>query len=95
VRGVRVAYLLVVQHHVISATTRLVAPMSPSFPGDVDMLAPPLLVEGNQYRARLLDMSAVPVTLLGETVSSMVGDSDAILNAIDIILHGYPVGLRH
>ncbi len=93
VRGFRVPYLLIVQHHAIPAATRLVAPVSPPLPGDVDVLAPRLLVDGTEYRARVLDMSAVPCTLLGETISSLVADRDAILGAIDIILHGYPVGL--
>jgi hypothetical protein len=93
VRGVRVPYLLVLQHHAIPASTRLVAPVSPSLPGDVDILAPRLTIDGNDYRARLLDMSAVPVILLAEPVTSLVADRDAILCAIDIILHGRPIGL--
>jgi hypothetical protein len=40
----------------------------------------------------LLDMSAVPRALLGETAASANDERDAILSAIDIILHGYPVG---
>jgi CcdB protein len=94
VRGVRVPFLLVVQHHAIAAKTRLVVPVSPSLPGDVDVLAPRLLVDGTEYRARLLDISAVPVSLLGETVASLVADRDAILDAIDVILHGDPIGSR-
>lgn len=93
VRGFRVPYLLVVQHHAIPAVTRLVAPVSPPLPGDVDVLAPRLLIDGAEYRARLLDIGTVPVALLGETVMSAEGDRDAILGAVDVILHGYPVGL--
>jgi hypothetical protein len=95
VRGFRVPYLLVVQHHAIPAKTRLVAPVSPSLPHDLDVLAPPVLIEGAGYRVRLLDMGAVPIALLGETVLSMVAERDAILDAIDVILHGYPIGRRH
>jgi CcdB protein len=73
------------------ATTRLVAPISRSLNGDVDVLAPPLLIEGIEYRARVLDITAVPVSLLGESVASLVADRDAVMNAIDMILHGYPV----
>ena len=91
VRGFRVPFLLVVQHHAISSATRLVAPVSHSLHGDVDLLAPRLLIDGTEYRARVLDISAVPVTLLGETVASLAADRDAILNAIDVVLHGYPV----
>ena len=93
VRGFRVPYLLVVQHHAIPSATRLVAPVSLPLPGDVDVLAPRLMIDGTEYRARVLDMSAVPVSLLGEVVASLVSDRDAIMNAIDVVLHGYPVGI--
>lgn len=69
--------------------------MSPSLPGDVDVLAPRLQVDGTQYRARLLDIGAVPVALLGETVATAAAESDAILGAIDVILRAYPVGIPH
>ncbi len=92
-RGFRVPYLLVVQHHAIPSATCLVAPVSPPLPGDVDALAPRLMIDGTEYRARILDISAVPVTLLGESVTSRFADRDAIMNAIDVILHGYPVGI--
>jgi len=93
VRGFRPPFLLVAQHHAVPSATRLVAPVSPSLPGDVDVLAPRLLIEDTEYRARVLDISSVPVTLLGETVMSLVADRDAIMNAIDVILHGYPAWL--
>ena len=70
----------------------LAAAVTLPLPGDVDMLAPRLTVNGKEHRARLLDMSAVPRALLGETAASANDERDAILNAIDIILHGYPVG---
>ena len=92
VRGFRAPYLLVVQHDAIPATTCLVAPVSLPLPGDLDVLAPRLLIDGTEFRARLLDISAVPIALLGETVTSADADRDAILGAIDVILHGYPVG---
>jgi hypothetical protein len=65
---------------------------TPRHPGDVDVLAPRLTVDGREDRARPLDMSDFPRALLGETVTSANNESDAILNAIDIILHGSPVG---
>lgn len=93
VRGYRVPYLLVIQHHNIAAATRLAAPVSPPLPDDVDVLAPSLLVGSDAYRARILDISAVPVALLGETVASAAASVDAIMGAIDVILRGYPVGI--
>ena len=92
VRGFQVPYLVVLQHHNIPATTVLAAPVTLPFPGDVDVLAPRLTIDGKEHRARLLDMSAVPRALLGETAASAHDEREAILNAIDIILHGYPVG---
>ena len=71
------------------ATTRLVAPVSPSVSG-VAVLAPRLLVEGVEYRAQLLDMSAVPVSPIAVTVAALAAERDAVLDATDIILHGYP-----
>jgi hypothetical protein len=92
-RRIRAPYLLVVQHHAIPSPTRLVAPVSPPVPGDVDLLAPRLMIDGVLYRVRILDIGAVPVTLLGETVVSMASDRDPVLAAIGVVLHGYPVGL--
>jgi hypothetical protein len=92
VRNFRAPYLLVVQHHDIPANTLLVAPVTPPLPGDVDVLAPPLIVDGAVCRARLLDIRAVPRRLIGDTVIAATAESDAILSAMDVILHGYPVG---
>jgi len=49
VRGLRAPYLLVVQHHAIPSSTRLVAPVSALLPTDVDVLAPRLLIDGIEY----------------------------------------------
>jgi hypothetical protein len=94
VPGFRAPYLLVVQHHDIPATTLLVAPVSLSLAGEVDVLAPRLTVDGAGYRARLLDISAVPRRMIGDTVMAAVTESDNILDAIDVILHGYSIGRR-
>jgi hypothetical protein len=37
-------------------------------------------------------MTAVPRTVIGETVASAEPDAAAIADAIDVILFGYPVG---
>ena len=86
-------YLLVLQHHDIPASTRLAAPVTLPLPGDVDVLAPSLAIEGTTYRARLLDIGAVSRALLAETVASARDEADAITAALDIILHGNPVAL--
>jgi hypothetical protein len=92
VRGFRAPYLLVVQHHDIPASTLLVAPVTASLPADVDVLAPRLTVDGSEYRARILDISAVPRRMIGDTVVAARTESDSILGAIDVVLHGHPVG---
>ena len=92
IRGFRVPYLLILQHHDIPAATLLAAPVTPPLPGDVDILAPHLLIEGASFRARILDISAVPRSLIGNTVVSAAAEAQSILDAIDVILHGYPVG---
>jgi len=40
-------------------------------------------------------MTAVPIAVLRETVASLVAERDAVLDAIDVILHGYPIGRPH
>jgi hypothetical protein len=87
-----VPFLLIVQHHDIPASTLLAAPVTLPVRGDFDVLAPSLVIGGTDYRARLLDISAVPRRFVGETVLSADSEAAAILDAIDIILHGYPVG---
>ena len=94
-RGFQAPYLLILQHHDIPASTRLAAPLALSQAADVAILSPLLIVEGEQYRARLLDIAAVSVAQLRETIESATDQSDAIMYALDMILHGYPVGLPH
>jgi hypothetical protein len=90
VKAFRAPYLLVVQHHDIPAATLLVAPVTPSRSGEVGILAPTLLINGAVHRARLLDIAPVPRQMIGATISA--AEADPILGALDIILHGYPVG---
>jgi hypothetical protein len=94
-RGVRAPYLLVLQHHDIPSATRIVAPLTLPGPGDHDAIAPRVIVDGDEYRARLLDMAAVPRPLLLETVASAAAEADAITYAMDVIFGGYPVGRPH
>jgi hypothetical protein len=92
VRGVGAPYLLIVQHHDVPASTLLAAPVTRPVASDTSLLAPCLTIDGEVLRVRLLDLSAVPRLALREVVGSAAGEADAILNALDIILHGYPVG---
>jgi hypothetical protein len=85
----------VLQHHDIPASMRLAAPLTPLQAADVAVLSSLLLVDGGEYRARLLDTTAVGVALLQETVASATEQSEAIMNVLDIIVHGYTVGLPH
>jgi hypothetical protein len=61
---------------------------APSLSHDVDVLAQPVLIADGDDRVRLLDMSAMPITMLGKTLLSLATRRDAILDAIDVILHG-------
>ncbi|MFO1024818.1 MAG: CcdB family protein [Acetobacteraceae bacterium] len=92
VRGVGAPYLLIMQHHDVPASTLLAAPITRSVERDTDVLAPRLSSDGEVFRVRLLDIAAVPRSALRDVVGSASGDADAILNALDIILHGYPAG---
>jgi hypothetical protein len=63
--------------------------------GGVDALTPRLIIAGTEYGARLLDISPVPLDAMTTVIASGLDESDAISTALDIILHGYPVGLPH
>ena len=92
VPGLRAPFVLVLQHHDISASTRIVAPVTVSGPTETAILSPEFEVNGRSVRARMLDITAVPRSLLLETVGSAQDEADAILNALDIILQSYPIG---
>ncbi len=93
IRGFRGPYLLILQHHNIPAASRIVAPVTLPLRGDVDVLAPRLTIHDVEYRVRILDMSAVPLAMLADRVASAADSADAIMSGLDIILHGYPVGM--
>ncbi len=95
VRGMKAPYLVVLQHHDVPSTTRIIAPLTLPQRGDHDGVAPLVDVEGTVYRARLLDLAAFPRSVLLETVASAEAASDAIVQALDVIFGGYPVGRPH
>ena len=92
VRGLRAPYLLVLQHHDVPSSTRIVAPLTSSKAGDHDVVAPSLIVDGIELRVRLLDMAAVRASALLEVATSALHAADPITDALDVIFGGYPVG---
>ncbi len=92
IRGYRVPFLLILQHHNVPSPTRLTAPVTLPLPRDVDVLAPPLILGGVEYRVRLLDTAAVACSLFTDVEASALRIADRISASFDIILHGYPVG---
>ncbi len=80
------------QHPDIPSATTLAASITLPLRGDVDAIAPRLLISDIIYHIRLLDITAIPRDVLGDTIMSATNDGDAIMAALDIILHGYPVG---
>jgi CcdB protein len=95
VRGMKAPYLVVLQHHDVPSTTRIIAPLTLAQHGDHDSIAPPVDVNGTEYRARLLDPAAYPLSVLFETVASAERAADAIVDALTIIFGGYAVGRPH
>lgn len=95
VRGMKAPYLVVLQHQDVPLITRIIAPLTVPQHGDHDGVAPLVDVDGTAYRARLLDLAAFPRSVLAETVASAEGEADAIVQALDIIFGGYPVGRPH
>ena len=92
VRGIRAPYLLVLQHHLVGGPTRICAPMIPG-QLDVNVLLPATPVNGLQHHAVLLNMAAVPLTLLGEVVGT--GLADDISRGLEAIFSGLPAWLPH
>jgi hypothetical protein len=91
-RLVRAPLLLVLQHHVITASTLIVAPLLPAT-GPGSLLAPVVVLGGDGYAADLLGLSAVPLSVLGEILGSALDQADAITDGLDAIFRGHPVGL--
>lgn len=95
VRGLRAPWLLILQHHDVPSSTLIVAPLTAPVHGDHDAIAPAVLVDGQAFRLRLLDMAAVRRDMLLPPVASASEMSDRITLALDIIFSGYPVGRPH
>lgn len=71
------------------------APLTPAEHGYHDAIAPAILVDGQDFRLRSLDMAPVRRDLLLPAVASALAVSDRITLALDIIFSGYPVGRPH
>lgn len=89
----RAPFVLVVQHHLVRAATRIVAPIVRIGPQPVTFLAPRVVVGELEFGAILLEMAASPLRLLAEPVAETEVDEDAVATALDAIFRGYPVGL--
>ena len=92
VRGFGSPYLLILQHHLVEAETRIVAPVVPAAREPATLLAPRLAIDGAPFRAILLNLTAIRLSLIGQPVSAKV-EEDSIAAALDAIFRGYPVGL--
>jgi hypothetical protein len=92
IRGFGAPFLLILQNPVVESATRIAAPVIPAGPGPATLLAPAVRIGGEGFRAILLDMTAVPQSLLREAVAREVAE-EAVAAALDAIFRGYPVGL--
>lgn len=95
VRGMKAPYLIILQHHDVPSITRIIAPLTLPRRGDHDGVAPLVEVGSTSYRVRLLDLAAYPCSVMLETVTSAASSADAIVQALDVIFGGYPIGLPH
>lgn len=91
-RGIRVPYLLVLQHHIVGGPTRICAPVLPG-PLEANVLLPAVELGGEPHYAVLLNMAAVPVASLGEVVGS--GAADDVSRGLEAIFSGMPAWLPH
>jgi hypothetical protein len=88
-----VPYLLVLQHHIITSKTCIVAPVVPAVGEGATLLAPRVIVASAAYRAVLLDMTSVAVAFIGDAVDAHEADDQMISAGLDAIFRGCPVGL--
>jgi hypothetical protein len=88
-------YLIVLQHHDVPSITRIIAPLTLPQRGDHDGVASLVEVGETSYRVRLLDLAAYPCSVMLETVASAAPSADAVVQALDVIFGGYPIGLPH
>lgn len=91
-RGIRVPYLIVLQHHIVEGPTRICAPVLPGAL-EANVLLPAIDVDSEPHHAVLLNMAAVPVGSLGEVVGS--GLADDINRGLEAIFSGMPAWLPH
>ena len=91
-RSIRAPFLLILQHQDIAWPKRLAAPISLPIKGDSDHVAPRLSLDGIEYRVRILDMGPVSRNMFMAIVTSAAGEREGIMNALDCVLYGYPVG---
>lgn len=96
-RGIRAPYLLVLQHHVVGGPTRICAPVVPRAKGagtlEPNVLLPTVEINGVPHHAVLLNMAAVPLTMLGNVVGS--GLDEDIGRGLEAIFSGMPAWLPH
>lgn len=93
VRGQPSSFLLILQHHLVGSSTRIAAPLARSAARRPTLVAPQVLIDGDDYRAMLLEMTSVPLRLIRSEVTNAIVDEDAVTTALDAIFRGYPVGL--
>ena len=93
IRGVAAPYVLVIQHHFVAGPTRIAAPLVPARNQPTTLLAPQVQVGAAMHLALLPALAAVELRQLGAVVASAAAEVDAILDALDALFRGYPVGL--
>jgi hypothetical protein len=86
-------FVLVLQHHLLDAPTRIVAPLVPGDRMVPTLVSPVVVVEGERFLAIMLNLVAVPLHLILGPVSEAKVQEDAVTAALDAIFRGYPVGL--
>lgn len=89
----RYPYVMVLQHDIVAGESRIVAPVAPAAGGKATVLVPHITVGGTEFRVILLEMAAVPLAMLGQPVEAGGVAEQAIMDGLDAIFRGYPVGL--
>lgn len=89
--GSRVVYVLDIQADLLSGlATRLVVPLVPAseFGPPVKRLNPVFRIGNRNFVMATAEMAAIPRKLIGERATSLAGESDEIIAALDFLISG-------
>jgi hypothetical protein len=92
-RGRDARLVLILQHHIVPASSRIAATLRPAAGRSAELLLPLVELHEGVYNLDPLDLAAMPMVIMGDIVGSALDQADAITDGLDAIFRGHPVGL--